>query len=46
MRDTLRHSRIDLNDLRRGDLVTLSGDWSRRGVFDAYRIESARSGRY
>jgi hypothetical protein len=44
-RDDRRWDRsIDLNDLRRGDYVSLSGDWS-RGVFTAYRIESVRSGR-
>jgi hypothetical protein len=37
---------VDLNDLRRGDLVTLSGDWHRGGVFEAYRVDSVRNGRY
>ncbi|HEX9160140.1 MAG TPA: hypothetical protein VF980_00420 [Thermoanaerobaculia bacterium] len=37
---------VDLDDLRRGDFVTLSGDWSRGGVFQAYRIENVRSRRY
>jgi hypothetical protein len=32
-----RGSRVD--DLRRGDSVTFAGDWSRRGVFEARRIE-------
>lgn len=36
---------VDLNDLRRGDVITLSGDWHRNSVFEAYRIESLRSGR-
>lgn len=36
---------VDLNDLRRGDVVTLTGDLHRNGVFEAYRIESIRSGR-
>ena len=36
---------VDLSDLRRGDYVTLAGDWHRRGVFEAYRIESVRDGR-
>jgi len=26
-------------------VITLSGDWHRNGVFEAYRIESLRSGR-
>ena len=37
---------VDLNDLRRGDVVTLTGDRHRNGVFEAYRIESVRSGRW
>jgi hypothetical protein len=36
---------IDLNDLSRGDRVTFTGDWSRNGVFEAYRIESLRDRR-
>lgn len=36
---------VDLNDLRRGDVVVLTGDLHRNGVFEAYRIESVRSGR-
>ena len=36
---------VDLNDLRRGDVVTFAGDWHRNGVFEAYRIESIRNGR-
>jgi hypothetical protein len=47
MRGTQRSSRIDMNDLRRGDRVTISGDWQRGGIFDAYAIESVRTrGRY
>lgn len=42
--DSRRNRSIDLNDLRRGDYVNLSGDWS-RGVFTAYRIENVRSSR-
>ena len=39
-----RHDRsVDLNDLRRGDYITIAGEWS-RGEFEAYRIESVRSG--
>jgi len=34
----------DLNDLRRGDVVTLSGDWHRGRTFEAYRIEGLRTG--
>lgn len=37
---------VDLNDLRRGDVVTFAGDWNRGNVFEAYRIESVRNGRY
>jgi len=37
---------VDLEDLRRGDLVTFAGDWHRNGVFEAYRIESVRNGRW
>ena len=36
---------VDLNDLRRGDVVTFVGDYDRGGVFEAYRIESVRNGR-
>lgn len=43
LRSTARSSRLDAGDLRRGDLVTLSGQWLRGGVFDAYRIESVRT---
>jgi hypothetical protein len=45
MRDTTRSSRVDLNDLRRGDYVELSGEWLRGGNFAADRIESVESGR-
>ena len=37
---------IDLDDLRRGDYVEISGDWGRGGIFEAYRIVSVRTGRY
>jgi hypothetical protein len=40
-----RNRSVDLEDLRRGDLVALSGDWVRGGVFSAYRVESVNSGR-
>jgi hypothetical protein len=45
MRDTVRSSRVDLTDLRRGDYVELSGEWLRGGDFAADRIESVDSGR-
>jgi hypothetical protein len=45
MRDTRNSSRIDLGDLRRGDSVTLSGQWLRGGRFVADGIESANSRR-
>jgi hypothetical protein len=41
-----RRSRIGLDDLRRGDYVTLAGDWTRGGIFEAYRVDSVRTGRY
>jgi len=40
--DSRRDRSIDLNDLRRGDYVSLSGDWS-RVVFTAYRTENVHS---
>ena len=40
-RSVARRSRVDINDLRRGDRVTLTGDWN-RGVFEAYRVASIR----
>ena len=41
-----RRSRgIDVEDLRRGDHVTFVGDWSRNGVFTAWRIDDVDSGR-
>jgi hypothetical protein len=36
---------VDLDDLRRGDFVTLSGDWRRGDLFQAYRIDTVRSRR-
>jgi hypothetical protein len=45
MRSTARGSRVDLNDLRRGDTVTLSGEWLRGNVFSAYRIDSVNTRR-
>jgi len=32
----------DFDDLRRGDFVVLSGDWTRGRDFNAYRIENVR----
>ena len=46
LRNNDRYSRIDSRDLRRGDYVTLSGDWLRGNVFAVNRIESVRTGRY
>ena len=46
MRTLSRNSRLDINDLRRGDRVTLNGDWSRNDKFQAYEIDSVRTGRY
>lgn len=43
LREMRRGNRIDANDLRRGDLVTLSGDWQRGGIFSAYQIDSVRT---
>jgi hypothetical protein len=37
--------KVDVNDLRRGDYVTLSGTWRRNGLFEGYRIDSVRSRR-
>ena len=45
MRNTDRRGRIDADDLRRGDIVSLSGQWI-RGTFVAYRVDDVRSGRY
>lgn len=39
--DARRNRGADLDNLRRGDRVTLSGDWN-RGVFQAFRVESIR----
>jgi hypothetical protein len=46
MRPTARTSRIDLNDVRRGDYIALSGEWTPGGLFSAYRIDSVDTGRY
>ena len=46
-RRAARRSRrgIDVSDLQRGDYVELEGAWVRRGVFQAYRIDSVDSRR-
>jgi hypothetical protein len=36
---------LDLGDMRRGDRVTFVGDWSRGGVFTAWRIDDVDSRR-
>jgi hypothetical protein len=41
-----RYNRLDFNDLRRGDRVTLLGSWVRNGIFVAQAIDSIDSGRY
>jgi hypothetical protein len=43
MRRTDRRGRVDADDLRRGDFISLSGEWV-RDVFVAYRVDSVRSG--
>jgi hypothetical protein len=40
-----RYGRLNIDDLRRGDFVELSGSWIRGGVFAANRIDTVRSGR-
>lgn len=40
-----RNRGIDVEDLRRGDRVTFVGDWSRNGVFTAWRIDDVDNGR-
>ena len=39
--DARRNRGADLDNLRRGDRVTLTGDWN-RGVFQAFRVASIR----
>jgi hypothetical protein len=41
-----RSSRIGLDDLRRGDYITVEGDWLRGGAFIASRIDSVDTRRY
>lgn len=42
MRDADRYGRLDLNDIRRGDFIEVSGQWYRDG-FVADRIDDVRS---
>ena len=42
--NTGRDSSIDLNAVRPGDDVTISGQWLRDNVFAAYRIDSVNNG--
>ncbi|MGZ8833476.1 MAG: hypothetical protein ACXW19_09830 [Thermoanaerobaculia bacterium] len=35
-----------VESIRPGDYVDFSGDWTRRGVFNAYRLERLEEGRY
>lgn len=37
---------FDLRRIRRGDFITLSGDWRRNGEFDAYRVEGVNRPRF
>jgi hypothetical protein len=46
MRTLSRRSRLDINDLRRGDQVTFIGDWNRNGKFEVYDIDGVRTGRH
>lgn len=43
--DQRRRNRRDLSDLRRGDVITLAGEWRRGGVFEARRITDIDFGR-
>ena len=36
------HREPDLDDLRRGDAIAISGDWSRDGLFRAERVDRIR----
>jgi hypothetical protein len=40
-----RRGGLNIADLRRGDRVEVSGDWTRNGIFDANRIEDIRTRR-
>lgn len=41
-RDTRRRSSLGIEDMRRGDSVELSGDWSGGGIFEVHSIEAIR----
>ena len=41
-----RNRGIDIDQLHRGDRVTLSGFWTRRDLFEVNHVESLRGGRY
>jgi len=41
-----RYSRVNVDDLRRGDFVELSGGWVRGDIFAVDRIDNVRRGRY
>jgi hypothetical protein len=43
--DRERRGRVELNDVRRGDFVTLAGEWRRGGVFQAFQITDIRDTR-
>jgi len=45
MRESHRSRGLDLGDLRRGDSVTFSGQWLRKGRFAADEIESVKTRR-
>jgi hypothetical protein len=38
--------RVDIDDLHRGDRVTLSGNWTGRNLFLVNHVENIRTGRY
>jgi hypothetical protein len=46
MRSRSGYRDVGLDDVRRGDYVEISGNWDRGGVFEGYRVESVRQGRY
>jgi hypothetical protein len=46
LRSVGRYSRVDARDLRRGDRISVTGQWVRGGLFVADRIDSIDSGRY
>lgn len=43
--DQRDRNRRDLSDLRRGNVVTLAGEWRRGGTFEAFRITDIDAGR-